>query len=98
MVVIHHGIENQKETAHGLIAPHWIVGKENDVPLAVWHIYHSWLLRYLIAASNHSAQQQFFLCRKTEHHARLLVFGWKRPARSFSQVFRNIELLLARAA
>lgn len=40
VVIVEHGVEDQKKTPRGLGAPHGVVSEQNDMPLAMRHIDH----------------------------------------------------------
>src|SRR5260370_13803407 len=86
MVVIQHGVEDQKETARGLAAPYGIVGEQDHMPLAVRHVDHRRLFRNLIGSGNHAAQEQIPLRREAQDHAGEGLFGGQEPARIIRRV------------
>src|SRR5438552_5502273 len=98
MVEVEHGVEDQEIAAHGFSAPHRIVGKENDVALAVGNVHDSGLFGDFVAAGDHAAEKQVFFGGEAKDDARLLIFGRNRKAGKVRQVLGNVEFLLVGSA
>src|SRR5437667_8907875 len=98
VVEVEHGIEDEKIAAHGFATPHRVVGKENDMALAVGNIHDGGLFGDFVAAGDHTAEEQIFFGGEPQDDARLLVFGRNRRAGKVRQIFGNVKFLLARSA
>src|SRR5256886_12861612 len=98
MVEVGQGVEDQEITAHGFAAPHGIVGKEDDVALAVGDVDDGGLFGDFVAARDHATKKQIFFGGEAQDDARLLIFGRNRKAGKVRQGFGNVEFLLVGSA
>src|SRR5437879_4182078 len=98
MVEVEHGVEDQEIAAPGFAAPHGIVGKEDDVPLAVGNINDGGLFSDFVPAGDHAAEKQIFFGCEAQDDPRLLIFGRNRKAGKVRQIFRNVKFLLVGSA
>src|SRR5262249_25277227 len=98
VVIIQHGIEEQEEAAVSFRAPHGVVGKKHHMPFPMRDINHGRLFGDLIAAGDHSAEQELLFRGKAQYHAGESVAGRQLPAGSIGYVLRYIEFLPGRRA
>src|SRR5580704_19376077 len=69
VVEVKHGVEDQEIATHRLASPHGIVGKKNNVALAVGHIHDGGLFRDFAPGGEQGGEEENFSGRGGEKPA-----------------------------